>query len=400
MRRYLKKQKNYRLVWGLAAAVVLMGSANAAKASAAENSMQKSVQKVEKAWQEAGSTKTVKTVRVTIKTSKKKMWADTSSFTNMLSRQMYGNAYVSSKWQGMETEFINLGMHKMKKKEKSYRDEITGIKIKIKYSGKKLTYILRINGKDKDTKETYQDIEANKYCAAEIQNATKNMDQYDRAWYVNQWVQGHANFEEGYTPGWVVLKKRKAKGVCYDLAYFYEKAACYAGIKHYGRVSNSGHTWNVVKIDGKIYYIDIEHSRSAVRLYYSSMAGLVDYLNNDAVGTEKAAMEKNVEEGYFKKAMITVKEGYADELWQKVQTAKASMTEQEWKEKIDGYWKSEDSVFAAYEIQRETMFSEPWEVGFARFGLQTLKQATDYSCYYSFAEYDKPSKWLYAWILK
>lgn len=79
----------------------------------------------------------------------------------------------------------------------------------------------------------YRDIEANKYCAAQIQNATKDMDQYNRAWYVNEWVQAHSHFEDGYTPGWAALKNRKAHGVCYDLAYFYELAACYAGVEHF-----------------------------------------------------------------------------------------------------------------------------------------------------------------------
>lgn len=398
MGRFFQKKRCYKLLWGVLAVVLTAGTGRVTEVSAADKTAEEWAQKVEKTWQVAGSKKCTRKVKVTLKTSQKNMWKNTSAFTAAVNKAIYGNAYLSENWDSMETEFMDFRLHKMKKSTKQYKDYVTGVTVNMQYKGKKLTYTLTVNGKDKDTRYTYRDIEANKYCAAEIQNATKDMDQYDRAWYVNLWVQGHAHFENEYTPGWAVLKNKKAHGVCYDLAYFYEQAACYAGVEHFGRVSNSGHTWNVVKIDGKIYYVDVEHSRSAVKLYYASMAGLVDYLNNDAAGTEMALQERYVRQDYNKGPITAAKDGYAQELWQKVQTVKASMTAQEWKEKIEGYWKSEKNIFNIYQIKRETIFSEPWEAGFAHFGLQTLEQVTDYNCFYSFAEYDKPSKWLYAWI--
>ena len=48
------------------------------------------------------------------------------------------------------------------------------------------------------------------------------------------------------------------------------------------------------------------------------------------------------------------------------------MPEAEWKAKIDLYYNSDFCVLKGYGLTREQIFSEPWEVGIARFGMQTL----------------------------
>lgn len=400
MKKNLWDKRKAGVLMGVLVVVMAFGMPGVTKVSAKTQTPQEAAKKVEQTWQMAGSKKTTKTVRVTMAASRKKLWKTTSEFTTALNEAIYDNAYLSAQWEGMATEWMDLRVRRMKKSAKSYTDEVTGVRVKWTYRGGKLTYRFTINGRNKDTKEAYQDIEANKYCAAQIQTATKDMDQYDRAWYVNEWVQAHAHFEDGYTPGWAALKNRKAHGVCYDLAYFYELAACYAGVEHFGRVSNSGHTWNVVKIDGTAYYIDVAVSVATVEIYYELMAGLVDFLNNDTAMREKAAAYQNVKYGKLHGPIVRVREGYAKELWNKVQAAKASMTQAEWDEKINAYYTSDYCVFKAYGLTKAQLFSEPWEAGIARFDLQTLEQATDIKMPYSYGEYEKPKTWLYAWIRK
>ncbi len=400
MKKNLWTGKAAGVLLGVLLAALAFGMPGADKAFAKTQTPQEAAEKVTQAWQTAGSQKKTKTVQVTLASSKQNLWKTSSAFTAAVNAAIYDNAYLSEEWDSMATEWMNLRVRKIKKGTKGYTDEVTGVKVRMKHSSGKLTYRFVINGRNKDTKEMYRDIEANKYCAAQIQNATKDMDQYNRAWYVNEWVQAHSHFEDGYTPGWAALKNRKAHGVCYDLAYFYELAACYAGVEHFGRVSNSGHTWNVVKIDGTRYYIDVSLSVAAVQNYYELMAGLVDFLNNDTAMSERVSLSKNVKYGGLHGPTIRVRDGYSNELWNKVQVWKASMPEAEWKAKIDLYYNSDFCVLKGYGLTREQIFSEPWEVGIARFGMQTLKQATDLTMPYSYGEADKPKTWLYAWVRK
>lgn len=116
--------------------------------------------------------------------------------------------------------------------------------------------------------------------------------------------------------------------------------------------------------------------------------------------SERVSLSKNVKYGGLHGPTIRVRDGYSNELWNKVQVWKASMPEAEWKAKIDLYYNSDFCVLKGYGLTREQIFSEPWEVGIARFGMQTLKQATDLTMPYSYGEADKPKTWLYAWVRK
>ena len=164
------------VLMGTLVAVLVCGMPGADKAFAKTQTPQEAAEKVTQAWQTAGSQKKTKTVQVTLASSKKNIRKTSSTFTTAMNAAIYDNAYLSEEWDSMATEWMNLRVRKIKKGTKGYTDEVTGVKVRMKHSSGKLTYRFVINGRNKDTKEMYRDIEANKYCAAQIQNATKDMD--------------------------------------------------------------------------------------------------------------------------------------------------------------------------------------------------------------------------------
>ena len=68
---------------------------------------------------------------------------------------------------------------------------------------------------------------------------------------------------------------------------------------------------------------------AVVQNYYELMAGLVDFLNNDTAMSERVSLSKNVKYGGLHGPTIRVRDGYSNELWNKVQVWKASMPEAE-----------------------------------------------------------------------
>lgn len=369
------------------------------RAGAGTDSAESAAQKVAETWEKACSTKSVRRVTVSLYSSKKDLWKKTTVFQDELNRAIYDNAYLPLK-EKHATQFMTLRFDRLKNNREKSRDSVTGVVVTKGYGKGKATYQFAIDGADRKVRNTYKEINANKYCAKEIQDATRDMDEYDRAWYVNLWVMGHSHFEEGFTPGWLALKKKIAHGVCYDIAYFYEMAADYAGLEHYGRVSNEGHTWNVVKIDGIIYHVDVIHSISLCSFYYESMSGLLDFLRGDTARTETRRAEQAFSWPDKKNGPTRlIQLGYERELFEEIQKIRQSMTPEEWENRITAFWGSEycPLIVTLSDMKREELFNEPWECGFARFGLQTQKQVKSENLF-SLNESGKPKKWQYTWI--
>lgn len=393
------KNRRRKMAFVFLMSCLLCTGLTSVRSEAKTDSAESAAQKVAEAWEKACSTKSVRKVTVSLSSSRKKLWKNTMAFQDEVNRAIYDNAYLPLE-EKHATEFMTLRFDKLKNNREKSKDIVTGVVVTKSYSKGKVTYRFVIDGADKKIKKTYKEINANKYCAREIQDATRDMDQYDRAWYVNLWVLGHSHFEGDFTPGWLALKKKTAHGLCYDIAYFYEIAADYAGLEHYGRVTNYGHTWNVVKIDGTIYHIDVDRSTFLCSFYYDNMAGLLDFLRSDVERTETRRAEQafsNVQEENG--PSVSIQLGYDRELFEEVQKIRQSMTPEEWDSKIAAFWGSEycSYIITVSGLKREDLFAEPWECGFARFGLQTQKQVKSDNIF-SLNESGKPKKWQYTWI--
>lgn len=389
----------YKKIIYLGLFLLLACGLGSAAASAKTVTVKKAAKKVQKAWNKAYRSKKTETVTVSFKTKKKNnAKRETKQFQVEMNKLLYGTGYIPE-GKANETQFLDVKFKKLKKSKKTEKDDNSETKIVTQYRNRRVTYQFTFYGKKKWMRKQYEEIQATKSCAAEIKKATKGMDQFERAWYTNLWVMSHSHFEDYYMGTWADLKNKKAQGVCWGLADFYNKVAMYAGVKHFGAVANSGHTWNVVKIGGKKYYLDVAHSLSGCEAYYQSNAGLLDFLNNDIAKTETKKAAKNFYMIYEDKApMAYVKMGYGEELFRKITEKKNSMTKEQWKAKIDAYWQSDYCVLYRDQYVRSSVYVEPWETEYARFGLQTAKQTTDYNYAFTYGEAGTEKSWRYTWV--
>lgn len=137
------------------------------------------------------------------------------------------------------------------------------------YSNGKLTIKVIQNGKDKRWKDYHEDIIYGMQNMRELNKITEGMSEIDKAWRIAVWLmvdhktRYHGDYSTIATSEKDIAMNR-AQGFCSDLSTMYIRYAGRMGIK-VGWVRSNDHEITCIKIDGKIYYtdlqgVDIEHT--------------------------------------------------------------------------------------------------------------------------------------------
>ena len=130
------------------------------------------------------------------------------------------------------------------------------------YNNGKLTIKVIQNGKDKRWKSFHENIIYGMQNMRELNEITEGMSEIDKAWRIAVWLMvDHETRYYGDRSKVATDEKdiamNRAQGFCSDLSKMYMRYAGRMGIK-VGWVRSNDHEINCIKIDGKVYYTDLQ----------------------------------------------------------------------------------------------------------------------------------------------
>ena len=130
------------------------------------------------------------------------------------------------------------------------------------YKNGKLTIKFTNKGNNKEWRRQNEEIIYGKQNMRELCEATKDMSEIDKAWRIAVWLMSdHKTRYYGEPSEFATdekdIAKNKAQGDCVALAEMYITYASRLGIKA-GYVYSNHHAITCVKIDGKLYYTDLQ----------------------------------------------------------------------------------------------------------------------------------------------
>ena len=208
--------------------------------------------------------------------------------------------------------------------DNSYRD--LGFSTKEKYNNKSLTLTTTINGKNKNFRESYEDIYYLTANEKELKEVTKGMTAKEKAWRVATWlvVDHGVDYSSKYHGGVINAKKiyknheynKECGANCEGLANTYTAYARYVGLE-VGEVSAKEHKINCIKIDGTVYYLSMQEvfSRNEEWVAYNDglenateedMESYKSLLDECVIGSAATGYPWELSESDY--AMLTIKE--------------------------------------------------------------------------------------------
>lgn len=130
------------------------------------------------------------------------------------------------------------------------------------YKNGKLNVKIIYKGKNKDWRFHHEEIIYGLKNIKELREVTEGMSEKDKSWRIAVWLMvDHKTYYYGdmrkVATNEKDVAKNRACGFCGDLASLYCKYARKLGIKT-GQVSSNDHAINCVKIDGEVYYLEMQ----------------------------------------------------------------------------------------------------------------------------------------------
>ena len=244
-------------------------------------SVEQAGKKIAKAQDKAFNTKKDVTVTVKVKCSSKKkydIFGIETQVIDAVAKAELGDAY--NRDAHCHSAAMERDNGKGYPKTKYGYDYTTSLK------GGVLTLKFTIHGGRSYFQKAYRNNACLKQNVADLKQRTEGMDEKDKAWEVAVWLNERVSYNARETNGSdEAVYKKQASGVCADLAILYLRYALLAGVEKPGIVlcQAEDHDWNCVKIDGEIYYLDMQ--------IIDGLNGDYDFINENIDSTDEKVVK-------------------------------------------------------------------------------------------------------------
>ena len=272
---------------------------NHTSADAKTLTYKEAAQKIADTAKKAYNEKKKVTVKVTVPCKKNSTVGKNNSFSKICAS--CEKVAVSDELESGKVETFDIDLYPFLNSEDGYKSTY-------KYNNGNLVVTTTINGKNKTLRNCYEE---NYYFAAnvdELKEVTKDMTTKEKAWRVATWlmVDHHLCYSSKYNHE-VDAKKiyknykynRDCGAQCFGLAATYAKYAealglkvCYAETPYKGKKqATEGHIINCIKIDGTMYYLEMQEVFSRNEEWVAFSGENYHNLSNEEKENAKSLLE-------------------------------------------------------------------------------------------------------------
>ncbi len=126
------------------------------------------------------------------------------------------------------------------------------------YKNKKLKVKMTISGKNKFFRKMYKEHYYFNENVKTLKKLTEGMTEKQKVWASAVWLDDRMSYKTGKATSDYEIYKGHTYGMCAGMTQTWCKYAVAIGVKNPGFVSSDDHEWCCVKLDGKIYYFDVQ----------------------------------------------------------------------------------------------------------------------------------------------